>query len=400
MNRRAHPKWSTPGRLTVALLIGSVLSWGCAVQFPTPRMPSPPMPMPRMPSSGSGTPSPSLPSPSPPSPSLPSPSLPSPSLPSPSLPSPSLPSPSLPSPSLPSPSLPSPSRPSSSSGESGSQDSRQQSRSSGEAADSSSERRDNQRRGDRNEQAGKPGEQTRRGEQAGTESANTGSPSDPASQQTADRGDVERGQEGDASESGDPSRAADVADAQPGGEPSGEDGWEVSTELPEVAGDGSGRTAPEEGSEEQADGEGEQLADESAPGMDNRTEAGEEEPAGMDGSGDDLERALKDLDGEILDERMAQVRVGRGPADDPSAGQGGQTGRGQTQAGGGAMPSRRGVSAAVPSVPKPPLPQARDAPDARDDCVVARQLREAAMNERDPELREALWKEYERYKSC
>ena len=39
-----------------------------------------------------------------------------------------------------------------------------------------------------------------------------------------------------------------------------------------------------------------------------------------------------------------------------------------------------------------------DIPDARDDDIIARQLREAAMAESDPELREALWEEYRRYK--
>ena len=36
-------------------------------------------------------------------------------------------------------------------------------------------------------------------------------------------------------------------------------------------------------------------------------------------------------------------------------------------------------------------------PNGRDDDVVARQIREAAMREADPELREALWDEYRRY---
>ena len=39
-----------------------------------------------------------------------------------------------------------------------------------------------------------------------------------------------------------------------------------------------------------------------------------------------------------------------------------------------------------------------DIPDARDDDIIARQLREAAMAESDPELREALWEEYRRYR--
>jgi hypothetical protein len=37
-------------------------------------------------------------------------------------------------------------------------------------------------------------------------------------------------------------------------------------------------------------------------------------------------------------------------------------------------------------------------PDGHDDDIVARQLREAAMKEIDPELREKLWQEYKRYK--
>ena len=38
-----------------------------------------------------------------------------------------------------------------------------------------------------------------------------------------------------------------------------------------------------------------------------------------------------------------------------------------------------------------------DIPSGRDDDVVARQIREAAMTEPDPELREALWEEYRIY---
>ena len=42
--------------------------------------------------------------------------------------------------------------------------------------------------------------------------------------------------------------------------------------------------------------------------------------------------------------------------------------------------------------------QDRDRTDYEDDDIVARQLREAAENETDPELKEKLWKEYEEYK--
>jgi hypothetical protein len=56
-------------------------------------------------------------------------------------------------------------------------------------------------------------------------------------------------------------------------------------------------------------------------------------------------------------------------------------------AGGGAVQSNDG------GVQAPP-----DVGDGRDDDVVARQLREAALNEKDPAIREKLWDEYRRYK--
>jgi hypothetical protein len=40
-----------------------------------------------------------------------------------------------------------------------------------------------------------------------------------------------------------------------------------------------------------------------------------------------------------------------------------------------------------------------DVGDGSDDDIVARQLREVAMAEDDPELREKLWEEYRRYKA-
>lgn len=40
-----------------------------------------------------------------------------------------------------------------------------------------------------------------------------------------------------------------------------------------------------------------------------------------------------------------------------------------------------------------------DIPSGNDDDVVARQIREAAMKETDPDLREALWEEYRKYKN-
>jgi hypothetical protein len=43
-------------------------------------------------------------------------------------------------------------------------------------------------------------------------------------------------------------------------------------------------------------------------------------------------------------------------------------------------------------------PPPKDIPSGNDDDVVARQLREAAMREEDPAVREKLWDEYRKYK--
>jgi hypothetical protein len=84
----------------------------------------------------------------------------------------------------------------------------------------------------------------------------------------------------------------------------------------------------------------------------------------------------------------------------PGAGQGGEAGgRGESageqsgeQGGGG------GVGGGGPLGGSGPNTAPADIPDGRDDDIVARQLREAAMKETDPELRERLWEEYRQYK--
>jgi hypothetical protein len=79
---------------------------------------------------------------------------------------------------------------------------------------------------------------------------------------------------------------------------------------------------------------------------------------------------------------------GQGPGGDGSGQEGGMRSDKTGGAGGGARATVAGGGGAVPA----------DVPDGRDDDVVARQIREAAMKETDPELREALWEEYRKYK--
>ncbi len=78
----------------------------------------------------------------------------------------------------------------------------------------------------------------------------------------------------------------------------------------------------------------------------------------------------------------------------PAASQGNQNSNGN-----GTQPARAGANRkgdyqhanAADAVPA-------DIPDGSDDDVVARQIREAAQRETDPELREKLWDEYRKYK--
>ena len=61
---------------------------------------------------------------------------------------------------------------------------------------------------------------------------------------------------------------------------------------------------------------------------------------------------------------------------------------------GGGIGGRSGAPPEAPAIFEAP----EDIPTGNDDDIVARQLREAAMREPDPEIREALWDEYRKYK--
>jgi hypothetical protein len=61
-----------------------------------------------------------------------------------------------------------------------------------------------------------------------------------------------------------------------------------------------------------------------------------------------------------------------------------------------AMPGRAGFPGDIRTEDLPPAPS--DVDDGQDDDIIARQLREAAQKERDPELRAKLWEEYRKYK--
>jgi hypothetical protein len=86
----------------------------------------------------------------------------------------------------------------------------------------------------------------------------------------------------------------------------------------------------------------------------------------------------------------AGAASGEGAAEDEADGSPGSDGDGRTSEGVGAGPGAQ-RQAGRPGTPP-------DIPDGSDDDVVARQLREAAEKETDPELKKKLWEEYRKYK--
>ena len=220
---------------------------------------------------------------------------------------------------------------------------------------------------------------------------------------------------------GDSRPGSDGADLPQSGD---DDGWESSNEDP---GDPGLPGVPEPpGSEGDGDLDGATGLPGSEAGGPHDGEAGGlpgsesdgspqagDEPRGTPGAQGEFEDAIGVLDGQILAER-ADVRVRRnetagqhGPVALPSGGDEDSPGTPTPSSGDadsterGAMPEGEGrrrpgsrPPQAPPPVPAAPVPP--DVADARDDDVVCRQLREAAIAETDTDLREGLWEDYRR----
>jgi len=118
-----------------------------------------------------------------------------------------------------------------------------------------------------------------------------------------------------------------------------------------------------------------------------------------------LRKGYETFDGYILGERERAQAESNAAGSSAVGGAGGGGGgsnsaQPQTMPESGASPSSV-LTSSQPQTPGAPptetFPPPDDIPSGRDDDVVARQLREAAMAEPDPELREALWQEYRNY---
>jgi hypothetical protein len=151
---------------------------------------------------------------------------------------------------------------------------------------------------------------------------------------------------------------------------------------------GTGGAAGSAGGGEGGEGEGEGAGDSgrgaagSAGASGPRTGGGQQ--AGQQGEG-----------------QAAGGRTGASTREGGRGGSGGSRDRatGSSTSGGGQ--GGRDTSAEPEGLPPTDADSSRvpdDVGDGRDDDIVARQLREAAMAEEDPAIREKLWEEYRRYK--
>ena len=121
-----------------------------------------------------------------------------------------------------------------------------------------------------------------------------------------------------------------------------------------------------------------------------------------------LEESTRDFDGIIYDEeqrqreaareRAAQTAQTAGSAVDPTESEEPDFGGGMASAGSGSVGGGIGGRSGAPPTDGAKYPPPPDIPNGNDDDVVARQLREAAMREPDPAIREKLWAEYRKYK--
>lgn len=130
------------------------------------------------------------------------------------------------------------------------------------------------------------------------------------------------------------------------------------------------------------------------------------------GSLGEFDKRLSREQAEIEKQRSASAGQGSGSGkqagEEVEGGAGGTTGMPQEVAGsetgssdGAAGASGQGGPGGSPGQPGsgPKFPAPEGIPTGVDDDVVARQLREAAETEKDPELRARLWDEYRKYKS-
>lgn len=221
-----------------------------------------------------------------------------------------------------------------------------------------------------------------------------------------------------------PSSEGRPAESKP--EPKGAEGKSPGGPAGVEASSGGEARSETTGQDEQ-DGEAGAGESESAEAAPSGVRTAEEEQDALDRK---LHESLQDFDEllikeqELLEERREAAGIdpsgGGGETGEPSGGLAGVEGGQGSEAG---EPAQAGAERDAATGGSPDSPQGEpvesagdrsveggegdttngrvppDVGDGSDDDIVARQLREAAMNEDDPELREKLWDEYRAYKN-
>lgn len=117
---------------------------------------------------------------------------------------------------------------------------------------------------------------------------------------------------------------------------------------------------------------------------------------------EDFQRSLSRFDKRLQRENAELDELTREQAEEEDIGGGSTQSEGEvfTSGSGAPFPPRGPQDSGVPGSPgdQARIPPPDDVGDGQDDDIVARQLREAAESETDPELREKLWEEYRAYK--
>ena len=202
----------------------------------------------------------------------------------------------------------------------------------------------------------------------------------------------------------------------PGGDPNGQsaDGDQANNDggmmIPEDEDTGDGTMIPED---EDNGGGGWETSNQLEPQAGDSEESGngdaeEDESTTVSSSGEDaMQEVLGDLDGEIMNERNAAntrandevAEAGSFEIETEETESGAQDG--ETEGGDTVTDDDQQAGVGAGEQDEPLLPETQqgvaDTPDATDKNVIARQLKEAALAEEDPELKEKLWEEYEDY---
>ncbi|NQX89455.1 MAG: hypothetical protein HRT77_12400 [Halioglobus sp.] len=183
-------------------------------------------------------------------------------------------------------------------------------------------------------------------------------------------------------------------------------------DQPDVPGPGAPGTFGTDGSGQQASAPGHSPGGTYGPaGLPSATDSGPLTPAEQVAILDaQLEQGVGEFDAIILETEAEQREIAReqavnrpplnsrqggGDMRDSPYGEGMASADGYSTGGGGMGGVARGGSIPQNTAKYPPP---ADIPRGDDDDVVARQLREAAMREPDPAVREKLWDEYRKYK--